>query len=41
MGIANNLCLAAAFGVDTLTDNIQAGDDYAAPRLYVEEWLED
>ena len=29
------------FRVRTITENLQSGDDYAAPVLYVERWLYD
>ncbi len=34
------LTLLAGSRIGTLTPNLQAGDDYGAPQLLVEEWLE-
>lgn len=36
-----NLFLSGGYRVRTITVNLQAGDDYGAPRLEVEEWIEE
>lgn len=33
--------LSEAYRITTLTDNLQAGDDFAAPRIFAEEWLQE
>lgn len=38
-GVANDLWLPEGYRVRTLTSGLQAGDDYNAPQLLVEEWL--
>jgi hypothetical protein len=36
-----HLVLAGGFRLRTVTGNLQAGDNYGAPQLLVEEWIED
>jgi hypothetical protein len=36
----NNILINAAIELNTLTTNLQAGDQWAAPVVYAEEWLE-
>jgi hypothetical protein len=38
--IPPDLYLPAGYRINTLTNNLQATDDWGAPRLYVEEWIE-
>jgi len=38
--IPPDLALSAAFRIRTVTVNLQAGDNWGAPQLIVEEWLE-
>ena len=35
------ICLQGGFRLRTATTNLQAGDDWGAPTLLVEEWIED
>jgi hypothetical protein len=37
--ISNNILLLPNWRLRTATTGLQAGDDYAAPQLYVEEWV--
>ncbi len=39
--IPPGLVLPQAYRIRTSTENLQAGDDFGAPQLAVEEWLED
>jgi hypothetical protein len=40
IGIPAFLLLSAGCQIDSLTTNMQAGDDYIAPSMWVEEWIE-
>jgi hypothetical protein len=40
LGIPTSMLLGAGFTIDTLTTNLQAGDDWIAPSMLVEEWIE-
>jgi len=39
--IPGDLRLFQRWRIRTATSNLQTGDDFSAPRLFVEEWLED
>ena len=39
-GLPNDLILMAGYKINTNTSAIQAGDDWGAPQLLVEEWIE-
>lgn len=36
-----NLLINDAFSIQTQTTNMQAGDNYGAPEIFVEEWMEE
>ena len=38
--LPSGLLIPAGHGISTLTVNLQAGDNYAAPQFLVEEWIE-
>lgn len=40
IALGHNVILMAGWGISTSTNNMQAGDNYSAPQLHVEEWLE-
>jgi hypothetical protein len=40
VGIPVSMMLGAGYHIDTLTTNLQAGDDWGAPSMLVEEWIE-
>ena len=38
--LPNNLILKAGYRIQTITANLQSGDNYSAPKMLVEEWVE-
>ena len=41
LGLSARIMLPAGFRILTSTTNLEAGDNYGPPRIWIEEWIQD